>query len=83
MYEGSDAILHIQKFDQVCTDLLTLSVKMEEEDKSLLLLCSLPSSYNYLVTILLYGKEALMYEDIVSVLRSNEQRKRLIGEEVP
>ena len=76
-------MLHIQRFDQVCIDLLTLSVKMEEEDKSLLLQCSLSSSYDPLVTTLLYGKEILMYEDIVSVLRSNEQRRKLIGEGVP
>ena len=53
-------------------DLLNLGVKMEEEDKSLQLLCSLPSSYDSLITTLPYGKETLMYEDIVSVLRSNE-----------
>ena len=51
---------------------MTLGVKMEEEDKSLLLLCSLPVSYDHLVTTLLYGKKILLYEDIVSVLRSNE-----------
>ena len=67
----------------MCKDLLTLSVKMKEEDKTLLLLCSLPSSYDSLVTTLLYGKETLMYEDIISVLRSNEQRRRLTGEGVP
>ena len=53
-------------------DLLTLGMRMEEEDESLLLLCSLPSSYDSLVTTLLYGKKTRMYEDIVSVLRSNE-----------
>ena len=64
-------------------DLLNLGVKMEEKDKSLLLLYSLPSSYDSLVTTLLYGKKTLIYEDIISVLRSNDQRERLTGKEVP
>ena len=56
----------------MCTDLLTLDVNMEEEDKSLLLLCPLPIFYDPLITTLLYGKETLIYEDIIFVLRSNE-----------
>ena len=45
---------------------------MDEEDKGLLLLCSLPYTYDPLVMTLLYGKEMLHHEDIVSVPRSNE-----------
>ena len=76
--EGGVVLGHIQKFDQMCNDLLNIRMKMEEEDKSLLLLCSLPPSYDPLVTMLLYGNETLEYEDIVLVLKSNEQREKLI-----
>ena len=55
MREGGDVLGYIQKFDQMCNELLNIGVKMEEEDKSLLLLCSLPSSYDPLVMMLLYG----------------------------
>ena len=48
-----------------------------------MLLCSLPGSYDSLVTTLLYGKETLEYEDMVSVLRSNEQRKKLTRDRAP
>ena len=54
-------------------DLLNIGVDIEEKDKSLLLLCSLPESFDPLVTMLLYSKETMVYEKIVSVLRSNEQ----------
>ena len=40
-------------------------------------------SHDPLITILLYGNETLLYEDIVSALRSNEQRKKMIEEGVP
>ena len=53
-------------------ELLNIGVNLEEEDKSLLLLYSLPPYFDALVTTLLYGKETLEYEDMVSVLQSNE-----------
>ena len=49
-----------------------------EEDKSLMLLCSLPESFDPLVMTLLYRKKTLMYEKIVSVLRTNEQREWMV-----
>lgn len=69
-------MVHIQKFDKISNDLLNLGIKMDGEDKSLFLLCSLPFSYDPLVITLLYGKE-MFYEDIVPILISNEQRKKL------
>ena len=59
-------------------DLLNLDVAMEEEDRSLMLLCSLSGSFDPLVTTLLYGNEILFYEEIVSVLRMNEQREWMV-----
>ena len=58
---------------------------MEEEDKSQMLLCSLSESYDPLVMTLLYGKEILVYEKVVLVLRMNEQREQMVRDsmEVP
>ena len=53
-------------------DLLNIGMDIEEEDKSLLLLCSLPGSFDPLVTMLLYGKETLVYEEMILVVKSNE-----------
>ena len=72
MHEGGGIVVHIQEFDQISTDLLNLGVKMDEKDKSLLLLCLLLFSYDLLVTTLLYSKETLYYGVIVLVLRSNK-----------
>ena len=58
MKEGTP-ILHLNAFNRILSDFLALEVKPEEEDKSLLLLFSLPSSYNHLVTTIMYGKETL------------------------
>ena len=80
MLEGGDLIAYIQKFNQVCSDVMSLDVKIDEEDRALLLLCSLPVSYDGLITTLVYGKETLNFEEVVGVLRSNEQRERLCKE---
>ena len=72
-----DLIAHIQKFNQICSEVMSLDVKIEEKDRALLLLCSLLGSYNHLITTLVYGKETLNYEEIVGVLRSNEQSEKI------
>ena len=72
MPEGGELIAHIQRFNQVCSDVMSLDVKIDEEDRALLLLCSLPVSYDGLITILVYEKETLNFEEVVGVLRSNE-----------
>ena len=77
MPEGRDFVAHIQRFNQVCSEVMSLDVKIDEEDRALLLLCSLPGSYDGLITTLVYGKKILNYEEIVGVLRSNEQRKKI------
>jgi len=48
--------------------LLALEVKLEEEDKALLLLSSLPSSYDHLATTIMYGKDTLELEDVRQML---------------
>ena len=52
--------------------MLNMDVKIEEEDRALLLLYSLPSGYDGLITTLIYGKESLEYEEVVGALRLNE-----------
>jgi len=56
--------------------LLALEVKLEEEDKSLLLLSSLPSSYDHLATTIVYSKETLELEDVRQILQNNELMKK-------
>ena len=59
MQEGSDLVEHMNAFNQVVTDLARLSVKIDEEDKAILLLCSLPLSYEHLITTMMYARKPL------------------------
>jgi len=51
------------------SDLLALEVKLEEEDKALLLVSSLLSSYDHLMITIMYEKEIL---DVRQMLQNNE-----------
>lgn len=53
-------------------------MELKEKDKSLLLLYSLLKSFDPLVSMLLYNKEILVYKEIVSVLRSNDQQELMM-----
>ena len=70
MAEGSYLSRHINVFNQIINDLKRIDVKFEDEDKALMLLNSLPTSFMYenLVTTLMWGKKTLDLEEITSVL---------------
>ena len=78
MAEGSDLSQHINVFNQIISDLKRVNVKFEDEDKTLMLLNSLPASSTYenLVTTPMWGKETLDLEEITSVLLSFNQKKK-------
>ena len=75
MNEGIALLEHINFFNKVISELLAVDVKIDEEDKALILLSSFPESYDHIVTIMLYSKEALILEEVTSTLLSNEIRK--------
>ena len=66
---------HLNFFNKVINELLTTDVKIDEEDKALILLSLLPESYDHIVTTMFYGKETLILEQVTSTLLFNEIRK--------
>jgi len=47
-------------FNKIISELLAVDVKINEENKALILLRSLPESYEHIITIMLSGKETLI-----------------------
>jgi len=67
---------HLNFFNKVISELLAVDVKINEENKALILLSSLPESCVHIITTMLYGKKTLILEKATSTLLSNEIRKR-------
>ena len=76
MKEGSDLLGHLNTFNMLNTQLSSFRVDYEDEDKVLLLLASLPASFDHLVTTLIYEKEAIVLEEVTSVLLSHIKMKQ-------
>jgi hypothetical protein len=67
---------HLNDFNKMIADLKNLDVEIDDEDKVLLLLNSLPDTYEHLVTTLLYGKENIKFIDVSNALVNNKYRKK-------
>ena len=67
---------HLNAFNKILSDLLVLEVKLEEEDKTLLLLSYLLLSYDHLETTIMYGKEKLELEYVGQMLQNNKLMKK-------
>ena len=73
--EGTAMLEYLNFFKKVISELLTVDVKIDEEDKASILLSLLPKSYNHIVITMLYGKKIFILKEVTSTLLSNEIRK--------
>ncbi|GJX67378.1 hypothetical protein Tco_0303105 [Tanacetum coccineum] len=76
MDSGKKLSEHVDEFNKLIGDLANIGVDIDDEDQALMLLTSLPSSYDNFVETLLYGRESLTLEDVLSSLNSRELKKR-------
>ncbi|GKA70872.1 hypothetical protein Tco_0777011 [Tanacetum coccineum] len=61
--------------DRLVGDLAAIDTAISDEDKALLLLTYLPSSYDNFVETLLYSRDTLKLEDVLAKLNSRELQK--------
>ncbi|KAK2987579.1 hypothetical protein RJ640_027880 [Escallonia rubra] len=73
MDEGSDLGDQISEFNRLMSQLSSIDVKLEEEDHAILLLSSLPKSYETLKTTLLIEKETLLVDDVMLALMDSSR----------
>ncbi|TXG49655.1 hypothetical protein EZV62_025530 [Acer yangbiense] len=74
--KGISMIEHLDNYNKILADLQNLDVEIIDEDKALLLLNSLPDTYEHLTTTLLYGKDEVKFIDVSNALVNNEYRKK-------
>ncbi|GKB75211.1 copia LTR rider [Tanacetum coccineum] len=75
MDSGKKLSEHIDVFNKLIDDLSNIDVDIDDEDQALILLASLPYSYDNFMETLLYGRESLTLEDVLSNLNSRELKK--------
>ena len=75
MNEGIAVLEHLNFFKKIISELLLVDAKINEEDKALIFLSSLPESYDYIVTTILHSKKTLILKEVTSSLLSNEIKK--------
>src|SRR5436190_2950206 len=75
MEEGSAVKGHLDAFNSIIMDLGNIDIKVDSEVQALILLCSLPRSYDAFIDTLLYGKDSISLENVSSALKSRELKK--------
>ena len=79
MTEGTPIQNHLDEFNKVIMDLKSMDNKIDDEDQSLILLCSLPPSYANFVETLLYGRDSICMENVKAALNSRELKNKVFG----
>lgn len=73
---GNSLSEHLNDYNKILADLQNLDVKINDEDKTVLFLNSLPDTYDHLTTTLLYGKDEIKFDDVCNALINNEFQKK-------
>nr|GEZ63227.1 Gag_pre-integrs domain-containing protein/UBN2_2 domain-containing protein [Tanacetum cinerariifolium] len=71
---------HVDEFNKLIGDLANIDFDIDDEDQALMLLTSLPSSYDNFMETLLYGRESLTLEDVLNKKKSTGFVKKNVGQ---
>ncbi|CAL1382667.1 unnamed protein product [Linum trigynum] len=79
MQGGTPLREHLEHLNSILLDLRNIDVQVDDEDAVLILMVSLPSSYENFVDSLIVGKESVSLEDVKSALHTREIRHKAFG----
>ena len=74
MEEGTRISDHMSILNGIISDLEAIGVVISDEDKALCLIWSLPTSYEHMKPILMYGKDTVIYSKVTTKCLSEERR---------
>jgi hypothetical protein len=81
LQEGGSVLMHISVFKETVADLTSMEVKFDDEDLALLLLCSLPASYNNFRDTILYSHDELTVAKVYEALTTKEKMRQMVNSE--
>ena len=76
MVEGISLDDHLDEFSKVCDTLKTIDAALNDEEKALLLISSLPKSYGNFVDALMYGRQTLSLDEVKSALNTKKLQSK-------
>ena len=76
MKDGDSVTEHLNTFNTVVSQLLSIDIKISDEDKCISLLCSLLDSWDSLVVATGSNATALQFDEIISSLLLEEMRRK-------
>lgn len=79
MVEGKSMAEHLNNFNTITSQLASVKITFDEEVRSLLILSSLPESWNSVVMAVsnsVSGSNTLKFDDVVGVILSEEMRRK-------
>ena len=82
MEKGGSITNHLNEFNTITSQLSSVGVIFDEEIRALLILCSLPESWNSLVMAVsnfVPRSSTLKYDDVIGVILSEETRRKSSG----
>ncbi|XP_055824254.1 pollen receptor-like kinase 2 [Solanum dulcamara] len=74
MDEGTTISDHLSVLNQIVSELESIRVKIDDGDKALRVIWSLPSSYKQMQPILMYRKEIVIFSEVTSKLISEKKQ---------
>lgn len=80
MQEESNLQQHVNVFNTIIINLVCLGVKIDDKDKTIILMCSLLGSYDHLVITLANRKYTISLDVISAILFSHSQKGQNVEE---
>jgi hypothetical protein len=81
--EGGSIIDHLNDFNMVTSQLCSIGVNFDDEDRAILILCSLPEIWNGLVMVVsnyVSGSRTLKFDHVVGVILSEDMQQKRTAE---
>jgi hypothetical protein len=76
MRDGDSVAEHLNAFNIVVSQLVSIEITISDKSKCINLLCSLPDSWDSLVVVIGSNTTALKFDEVVSSLLSKEMRQK-------